>query len=151
LRTNLLTLDRDTPLRTLMVTSAEPGEGKSTIVANLAFALAQSGRKVIVVDTDLRLPTLHKIFDLPSRIGLSSILQRKITVDEGLRNSDIPGLQVLTSGPFPSDPAEWLGLPRMRTVVERLIQLSDVVLLDTPALLPVTDAAILAPLVDGVI
>lgn len=151
LRTNLFTLDHDAPLQTLLVTSAEPREGKSTIVANLAFAIAQSGRKVIVVDGDLRRPTLHKIFDLSNEIGLSSILNQELTLDEAMQDSKIPGVQVLTGGPLPPHPAELLGSPQMTALLEQLVQQFDMVVLDTPSLLAVTDAAVLAPIVDAVV
>jgi succinoglycan biosynthesis transport protein ExoP len=151
LRTNIFALDHDAPLRTLLVTSAEPREGKSTIVANLAFAIAQSGRTVIVVDGDLRRPTLHRIFDLSNEMGLSSMLKQDVTLDEAMQDSSIPGVQVLTSGPLPPDPAELLGSPRMTALIEQLAQQFDMVLLDTPSFLAVTDAAVLAPAVDGVV
>jgi non-specific protein-tyrosine kinase len=151
LRTHIFTLDHDTPLQTLLVTSAEPREGKSTIVANLALAIAQSGRKVIVVDGDLRRPTLHKIFELSNEIGLSSILKQEATLDEAVQDSKIAGVQALTSGPLPPHPAELLGSPQMTALLEQLAQQFDMVVLDTPSLLAVTDAAVLAPTVDGVV
>jgi succinoglycan biosynthesis transport protein ExoP len=151
LRTSISALDHNAPLRTLLVTSAEPREGKSTVVANLALALAQSGRNVIVVDGDLRLPTLHEIFDLPNEMGLSSILEQKATLDEAVQESNIPGVQVLTSGLLPPNPAELLDSPQMTALIEQLAQQFDIVLLDAPSLLAVTDAAVLAPVVDGVV
>jgi non-specific protein-tyrosine kinase len=151
LRTNILTLDHDEPLRALLVTSAEPKEGKSTVAANLALAIAQSGRNVIVVDGDLRVPTLHRIFGLSNEIGLSSVLKREATLDEALQSSKTPGVQVLTSGPLPPNPAELVDSPEMSALIEQLAQQFDVVLLDTPALLAVTDALVLAPAADGVV
>jgi succinoglycan biosynthesis transport protein ExoP len=151
LPTDIFGLDHDPPLQTLLVTSAEPKEGKSTIVANLAFAIAQSGRKVIVVDGDLRRPILHKIFDLSNEIGLSSILRQEVTLDEAAQDSKIPGVQVLTSGPLPPDPAELLGSPQMSALIEQLTQQFDMILLDTPAFPAVADVAVLAPSVDGVV
>ena len=151
LRTYIFTLDHDAPLQTLLVTSAEPREGKSTIVANLAFTVAQSGRKVIVVDADLRRPTLHKIFDLSNKIGLSSILTQEATLDEAVQDSKIPGVQALTSGPLPPNPAELLGSPQMTALIEQLVQQFDLVVLDTPSLLAVSDVAVLAPAFDGVV
>jgi non-specific protein-tyrosine kinase len=150
LRTAVFTLGRDVPLRTLLVTSAGPGEGKSTIVAHLAFSIAQAGRRTIVLDGDLRRPTLHKIFDLPNEQGLSSVLKQEATLDAAVQDSGIPGVRVLTSGPLPPNPAELLDSPQMTALVEQLAQQFDIVLLDTPALLAVTDAAVRAPTVDGV-
>jgi len=151
LRTNLFTHDNKAPLKTLMVTSAAQGEGKSTVVANLALAIAQSKRKVVVVDSDLRMPALHTLFNLPNEIGLSTVLKQGATLDEAIQTSHLPRLHVLTSGPLPSNPAELLGSPQMTAVLRELAQRFDVVLLDTPALLPVADAAVLAPAVDGVV
>ncbi len=151
LRTNILMLDTNTPLQKLLVTSAEPGEGKSTIVANLAFATAGVRRKVVVVDADLRLPKLHYIFGLMNSIGLSSVLKQETTSHEAVQESIIPGVHVLTSGPLPPNPAELLSTPQMTKLMEQLTERFDVVLLDTPALLPVTDTAVLAPIVDGVL
>jgi capsular exopolysaccharide synthesis family protein len=151
LRTNLSMLNHATPLRTLLVTSAEPGEGKSTIVVNLAAALAKAGRRIIVVDGDMRLPTFHTIFDLPNQIGLSSVLKQRVALDTAVQASNIPGLHVLTSGPLPSNPAELLGSPHMIALIEQLTHWFDMVLLDTPSLLAVTDAAVLAPIVDSVV
>jgi len=158
LRINIFALDHDPSLQTLLVTSAGPGEGKSTIVANLALAIAQSewanchrsGRKVIVVDADLRRPALHKIFSLPNEMGLSSVLNQQVTLDEAVQDS-FPGVWVLTSGPLPPNPAELLGSPQMAALIEQLAQQFDVVLLDTPSLLAVSDAAVLTATVDGVV
>jgi len=151
LRTNIFMLDHDTSLQTLLVTSAEPREGKSTIVANLAFAIAQFGRTVIVVDGDMRLPTLHRIFDLSNEMGLSSLLKQEATLDEAVQDSSIPGVQVLTSGPLPPNPAELLSSPQMTDLVKQLAQQFDMVLLDAPSLLAVTDATVLTAAVDGVV
>jgi len=151
LRTRILTLDQDEPLRSLAVTSAIPGEGKSTVVASLAYTMAQTGHRVVVVDADLRRPTLHNIFELPNQLGLSSILREEATLDEAVQQSKFPGLYVLTSGPLPPDPAVVLGSSQVTTVIEQLTQQFDRVFVDTPSLLAVADAAVLAPLVDGVL
>jgi capsular exopolysaccharide synthesis family protein len=149
LQTNLSVPDQMKALQTLLVASAEPGEGKSTIIANLALALAQAGRKVVVVDGDLRRPTLHKIFDLPNEVGVSNVLNQATTLDSAIQESTISGLYVLTSGPLPHNPTELLGSPNTATLLEALKQHFDLVLFDTPALLPVIDAAIVVPQVDG--
>lgn len=151
LRTNVFALDRGTPLRSILVTSAEPGAGKSTIVAGLGYAIAQSGRRVVAVDCDLRRPTLHRIFDVTNKIGLSSILLQQATLECAVQLSQIPGVQVLTSGPLPTNPAELLGFSQMTDLIDELTQNFDLVLYDTPALGSVIDAAVLAPLVDGVL
>jgi len=151
LRTNIFALNHDSPHHTLLVTSSDPGEGKSTLVTNLAFVLAQSGGKVVVIDCDMRRPTQHKIFNLHNSYGLSNVLLKKMDVKTALQESTVPGVQVLTSGPLPRNPAELLGSPQMSELITRLRQRYDTVLLDTPAMLSVTDAVVLAPTVDGVI
>ena len=150
LRTNILSLKRGTPLRTLLTTSAERGEGKTTVVANLAQAMAQAGQLVVAVDADLRLPALHHLFKLSNDVGLSSILEGHVSPAEALQHTKIPRLQVITSGPVPSNPTELLGTQQMAALLEILAQAFDIVLLDTPSLLGVADALVLAPLVDGV-
>lgn len=151
LRTNVTTEGRIDLRQTLLITSAEPGEGKSTIAANLAMALAQAGRKVALVDCDLRRPSLHELFKLPNEIGLSNVLSRYSTLAEALQSSKVSGLHIITSGPLPLSPGELLALPRTVDLLNQLEQQFDIVLLDTPALLAVADATILATLVDGVI
>ncbi len=151
LRTHIFTLDKDSSLQTLLITSAEPREGKSMAAANLAFSVAQSGRRVMLVDAHLRLPTLHKVFEVSNRVGLSSVLEGKMTVEDATQNSKAPGVSVLTSGPLPANPAELLSSPQMGTLMEQLAGRYDMVLLDSPSVLAVTDAAVLAQGVDGVI
>jgi polysaccharide biosynthesis transport protein len=151
LRANILMLGQDVPLRTLMVTSAGPGEGKSTVVANLARMMAKLQRRIVVVDCDLRLPSLQRVFHLPNDTGLSSVLRGETTLEQALQFSNIPGVLVLTSGPIPGDPAELLSSPRMAVLIKRLADQCDMVLLDTPALLAVADAGVLAQLADGVV
>jgi capsular exopolysaccharide synthesis family protein len=151
LRTNIFAYSRRADLKSLLVTSAEAGEGKSTIIVNLAYTIAQSGRKVVVVDSDLRMPTLHKTFGLANDVGLSNLLRQEATLETALRQTSEPGIAVITSGPLPSNPAELLESSHMATVLAQLHQRYDIVLLDAPAFLAVTDAAVLAPQVDGVL
>ena len=151
LRTNLLARDASSPLRSVLVTSASPKEGKSTTVANLALAIAQSGRRVVVVDADMRRPSLHTTFEVGNAVGLSSVLSRQLTLDEALQYSMTPGIQILTSGPASSNPAELLGLQQMEDVVRQLERQFDYVLIDTPSLESVTDASILSLIVDEVL
>jgi capsular exopolysaccharide synthesis family protein len=158
LRTNIQFASVDKPLRRLLLTSAGPDEGKSTTVANLAVAMAQADVKVIAVDCDLRRPSLHELFHLPNAQGLTSVfLGRAGGPDAGapfeppLQATAIPGLSVLTSGPLPPNPAELLASSRMDAVLEALGARSDVVLLDSPPVVAVTDAAVLSAKVDGVL
>lgn len=151
LRTNILTLDPDGESQVLMMTSAQRGEGKSTVAANLAVTIAQSGRKVVVVDCDMRLPTMHKIFELPNKRGLTSVLTKEVELDEAISYSTYPRLHVLTSGPLPPNPTELLGSPRMAALVKELQEQFDYVVLDTPAILSVADAAVVVPMADTVV
>lgn len=150
LRTNIQFSSLDKQLRTILATSTSPDEGKSTTIANLAVTMAQAEQRVILVDCDLRRPTLHTIFGLPNEHGLTSIM-----LQEGGRipaqKTEVPGLLVLTSGPLPPRPADILGSRRMEAVIKQLRDNCDVVLFDTPPVNAVTDAAVLATKVDGVL
>lgn len=151
LRTRVFMHDHGSSLHTLLVTSAEPQEGKSTVVANLASAMAQAGRTVMVVDAHLRLPTVHKIFGLSNKVGLSSVLEGKASLEEAVQSAEIPGVHVLASGPVPANPAELISSAKMAALVAGLADQYDMVLLDTPSLLAVTDAAELTRAADGVV
>jgi non-specific protein-tyrosine kinase len=157
LRTNLQFASLDRPLRTLLVTSPAPEEGKSTVAANLAVVLAQGGFRVVLIDADLRRPSLHRILGLPNREGLSSLfLQRqayegRLNPNYGFVETGEARLSVLTSGSLPPNPAELLGSESMRLILEQASQTADVVVIDSPPVLAVTDAAVLAPRVDGVL
>jgi capsular exopolysaccharide synthesis family protein len=152
LRANIQFSSVDKPVRSLMVTSPSPTEGKSVTLANLAVVMAQSGMRVVAVDADLRRPTLHKIFNLPSSHGLSdAILHVNPPVSEHLQATEVENLWLLASGPLPPNPAELLGSERMRTIIEELRGRVDMVLFDSPPLLAVTDAVILGTRVGGVL
>jgi non-specific protein-tyrosine kinase len=150
LRTNLLFSSLDRPLHTLLVTSTAPDEGKSTTVANLAVTMAQAEQSVLLVDCDLRRPSLHTLFGRPNEQGLtSSILDTE--APPAIQETGVPGLRLLTSGPLPPRPADLLGSKRMEALIARLRGAADIVLFDTPPVVAVTDAAVLAPRVDGVL
>lgn len=152
LRTSLEFSSLDRPLRSLVVTSSSPDEGKSTTVANLAVALAQAGRRTVVVDADLRRPSLHSLFGLPNTAGLTSMmLDEAATAQPPYQAGPVAGLRALTSGPLPPNPAELLASRRFDEILARLIQDADIVLFDAPPLMAVSDAAVLAARVDGVI
>jgi len=150
LRTNILA-SGPSGSQVVLLTSAKRGEGKSTVSGNLAVTIAQSGREVVVVDCDLRLPTVHKLFDLPNKRGLTNILAGEVSLDDAIQYSAFPRVQVITSGPLPPNPTELLGSQRMLDLIEQLKNTFDFIVLDTPALLSVADAAVLAPAVDNVI
>jgi succinoglycan biosynthesis transport protein ExoP len=150
LRTNLRALNVDDGLRSLVVSSAVSGEGKTLVVANLGFAFVQAGYRVILVDADLRSPKLAKTIGLEPPKGLTDVLLDNVPLDDALRSpSDLP-LDVLASGPRPPNPSELLGSRRFATVLQELMERADIVILDSPALV-VTDAAILAQLTSGVL
>ena len=153
LRSNILALAPGRPLKTLLIASAERGAGKSMVLANLAAAIAQAGRKkVIVVDSDLRNPCLHQVFDVPNERGLSNVVLDMNRVDTALQETKIPGLRVLPSGgPFPPNSGELLDFLNMQKLIKKLAEETDMVLLDSPPILAVADAAMLAPMVDGVL
>ena len=151
LRTALQYSAIEQPVRTLLLTSAHPREGKSTTSCNLAIAMALQGKRVILVDTDMRHPSIHRAFRLEVEPGLSNVLAGELTLDEALRATSVEGLQVLTCGPLPPNPAEILNSQAMRDLLADLKSRADLVLLDTPPVLPVTDGQVLAGHVDSVV
>ena len=150
LRTNIQFASLDKPLRTILATSSAPDEGKSTTIANLAVTIAQAEQRVILVDCDLRRPTLHTLFDVPNSTGLTSMMLEEQAAPP-LQPTDVPTLMLLPSGPLPPRPADILGSRRMDAVIAALLHQADVVLFDTPPITSVTDAAVLATKVDGVL
>jgi succinoglycan biosynthesis transport protein ExoP len=152
LRTNISYAGVDKPIRSLMVTSPEPGEGKTTTLANLAVAFAQNGMEVIVADCDMRHPRTHITFRLNNRKGLSNLFsQNSYVLDGSCQPSGVDKLSVVTTGSLPPNPAELLGSKRMQAIIQAMAENADMVLVDTPPMLAVTDAAVLAPKVDGVL
>lgn len=151
LRTNIDFSSVDEQIQVIMVTSSGPEEGKSTVTANLAAAYAQSDKKVVLIDADLRKPTGHRTFSLSNRYGLSSLLSQQAEMTEVIQESGVPNLSVITSGPIPPNPAEMLASNRMSRVLQELRQKFDIILVDTPPLLAVTDAQLMASKSDGVI
>jgi succinoglycan biosynthesis transport protein ExoP len=152
LRTNLTYSSVDRPLRRILITSSTPQEGKTTISANLTVVLAQGEKKAILIDADLRRPTVHKKFGLMNRLGLSSLFLRSLeNIPATIQSAGIPGLSVMTSGSIPPNPAELLTSHRMVEILDRLNQDFDLIVIDTPPVLTVTDAVSLAPGMDGVI
>lgn len=149
LRTRLLSLQRKNDSRIFLFTSAEPGEGKSTVVSNLAYTLAESELKVLAIDADMRRPTLHKRFGLSNKCGLSSVLSGGVPVLDAVQDTRFAHLYALPSGPIPDSPAELLSqIELVEAMLAELSEHYDFILLDTPPAIAVTDAAILAPLVD---
>jgi capsular exopolysaccharide synthesis family protein len=150
IRTNLDFAKADHDLRVVLVTSANPSEGKSTTAANLAVVLAQAGKRVILIDADLRKPSVHRIFGVTNRGGLSNLLIRdESNLASVTHATSIPYLRVLTAGPLPPNPAELLASPRLATLLDRLSCLVDTIIIDSPPVLAVSDAIVLAGAVDG--
>lgn len=151
LRTNIQFSSLDRPLHSLLVTSTAPDEGKSTTLANLAVTMAQAEQRVILVDCDLRRPSLHTLFGLSNDVGLTSALLDQADAPLPLLATAVPGLSLLPSGPLPPRPADLLGSRRMEEMITRLRAEADMVLFDTPPVIAVTDAAVLATRLDGVL
>lgn len=152
LRTNLQFASVATPLQTILVTSASPEDGKTSVVANLANVISQNDRRVVVIDADLRKPRIHKIFKLSNRTGLTDyFLNSQDQLNGALMKTEMKGLTVITSGSLPPNPSELLGTDRMVEVIKLLTTHFNTIILDSPPLLAVTDALVLAPRVDGVI
>jgi non-specific protein-tyrosine kinase len=152
LRTNLQFASGSEPLHTLIVTSPSPKDGKTTVAANLGVIIAQNGCSVALIDADLRRPSVHKFFDLPNNKGISSIfMMPQIALNGNLQETGVAQLWVLPSGPLPQNPSELLGSAKMDEILNSLNGGKDFILIDTPPVLAVTDAIVLAPRVDGVL
>jgi capsular exopolysaccharide synthesis family protein len=150
IRTNLLYMSPDKPFKTLLITSSGPKDGKSSSVISLGIAMAQNGNRVLLVDTDLRRPRLHKSFGVPNDVGVSSLIVAERTVQEAIKSTEIPGLFVLTCGPIPPNPAELLHTKAFAELLQKLVAKFDRVILDSPPIAAVADAVILSTQVDGV-
>ncbi|MCF2132044.1 CpsD/CapB family tyrosine-protein kinase [Priestia filamentosa] len=151
IRTNIEFSNIDADLRTIVVTSSSPAEGKSTITANLAVVFAQQGKRVLVIDSDLRKPTTHYTFQIENHIGLSNVLTKQTTLEGTVQTTNQENLWALTSGPIPPNPSELLGSRSMISLLEKAKREYDIIILDSPPVLAVTDAQILSNLTDGVV
>lgn len=146
---NFSAVDRD--LRSIMVTSSGPGEGKSTTAANLAVVFAQQGKNVLLVDADMRKPTVHYTFNVTNTYGFTSILTRQKSLREVIHEADVDHLDILTCGPVPPNPAELLSSRSMEQFLVDAYTDYDLVIFDTPPVLAVTDAQVLANQCDGTV
>jgi len=150
LRTNIRFARPDRPRGSLLITSAQPDEGKSLVAANLSVAIAQEGRTAILIDGDLRRPSLHRFFGLPNRQGFTSlIMDETLELEDVLQETDVPGLRVIASGPLPPNPLDMLASRRAQELLTRVKGLCDTLVIDSPPVLSVTDALLLAVHVDG--
>jgi len=149
LRTNMQFAKGDGELRTIMFTSAGPGEGKSAVTANTAVALAQTGKKVIIMDCDLRKPVQHKIFGLKNK-GVTNVIVEDLSPGELLKETSTEHLRVLPSGPIPPNPSELLSSRKIQEIIAYLKDQADYLIVDAPPVIAVTDACVLASKVDGI-
>jgi capsular exopolysaccharide synthesis family protein len=151
IRTNVLFSSTDGGSKSIVVTSTGPGEGKSVVASNLAVSLAQAGTRVLLVDADMRKPKAQDIFEVPQEPGLSNVLVGNAKASDAVRKSGVPGLWLLPAGRIPPNPAELLGSPRLREFIASLGQHFDWIIVDTPPVMAVTDAALVAHSVTGVL
>ena len=151
IRTSLLFSSAEKQPRIFLVTSAAPQEGKTTTALNLAITMAQTGGKVILLDGDMRKPSLHKVFGFPKDKGLSSILVGNCVLKDALLATQVPNLDMIPCGPIPPNPSEILGSPRMADLLEELRKSYGQVVIDTPPITAVTDAVVIGRLVDGAV
>lgn len=151
IRTNVQFAAIERDIHSIVITSAVPGEGKSTVSANLAAVFAQQGKKVLLADMDLRRPTVHRVFSVPNFVGLTSILQKKISIEDAVIETNIENLTLLTSGPIPPSPSDVLSSKAMKNLLNELKEKYELIIYDTPPLLSVSDAEIISEQCDGVI
>jgi capsular exopolysaccharide synthesis family protein len=148
-RNRLKFAGRDKPIKTLLVASTLHKEGRTTSVANLGISITREGKKVLLMDTDLRRPKLHKMFRVPNSIGITTILEEKAQASEAIQETDVKGLSLLTSGPIPPDPARIIESEKMRQFIQQVTQYYDMVILDSAPVHLTNDAFVLAGYVDG--
>lgn len=151
LRTNIQFANVDETMRTILVTSTSPGEGKTTTLTNLAAAMAQDGKKVLVIDCDMRKPRIHKVFEISNQKGLSDILMKRCDATDAIVSVKEMGLDVIPAGIIPDNPSELLNSASMRSFIQNVRNIYDYVFVDTPPVIPVTDAMIMSRYIDGVV
>ncbi|SHR98654.1 lipopolysaccharide biosynthesis [Mycobacteroides abscessus subsp. abscessus] len=151
IRTNIHFLNEDEKNNLLVVSSPGQSEGKSTIIANTAISIAQQKEKVLLIDGNLRNPAIHQLFKVTNEVGLTDVLSEKTPLCEAITKCNINNLDLLTSGPIPMDPAELLESDKMKELLSHIKPLYDLILVDSPSVLEVTDTKVLANLCDGVI
>lgn len=151
LRTKIHFSSKDQEFKTLMITSTQTGEGKTTTISNLAVTYAQEGKRVLLIDADMRKPSLHRVFSVPNHQGLSTLLTGHTSVQDSIQETIVSNLSLLPSGPVPTNPAELMDSAVMRELLEQLKPEFDVILLDTPSVLSVSDSVIVSALCDGVV
>lgn len=151
IRTNIQFTAVDKRIKSLVFTSAQPSEGKSTISNNFAVTCANQGTRVVLIDADLRRPTIHRTFGLSNSVGLSNYLSRNAELNEIIQPTLVKNLWIITSGPIPPNPSELLGSQRIKELLKELSKRFDLLILDSPPVNTVTDTQILATVADGVV
>lgn len=151
IRTNIQFSIMGSDIRSILLTSPSPGEGKTTTLSNLAIVFGQQGKKVLVIDADMRKPTLHQVFQLDNHQGLTNVLSGQISLEACLQETSIENISFISAGPIPPNPAELLGFGMKEHVLQKAYEQFDLVLIDTPPVLAVTDAHILANQCEGII
>lgn len=150
-RTNISFMSPGKPISRVLVTSSSPREGKTTIVSNLGITMANSGRRVLVLDTDMRRPRIHKAFRVSNEYGLSNVIMGTMKLEDAILKTEIENLELLTCGPIPPNPAELIGSDEFEKLVDRLSEIYDWIIFDSPPVIAVTDSLILSKMVDGVV
>ncbi|NGY80505.1 CpsD/CapB family tyrosine-protein kinase (plasmid) [Bacillus megaterium] len=151
IRTNIEFASIDKQIKSIVVTSAAPADGKTTTAANLAVVLAQQGKQVLLVDADLRRPSLHYMFQLDNLEGLTSVLTEKVSLKKAISKTQVLNLNVLTSGPIPPNPSELLSSLKMETILREMNNIYDYILVDTPPVLAAADAQVASNSCDGIL
>ena len=151
MRTDLQFVNVDEPLKKLMLTSATPGEGKTQTTANLAISYSELGHNILIVDCDLRKPKQNQVFEVQRSPGLTDYLARDVPLADIVKTTGIPNLQLIPSGTTPPNPAEMLGSNKMSQLIAEVESMYDFILFDTPPLIAVSDAKILAPKIKNVL
>jgi len=149
IRTNIQFSGADQEIKSIVLTSTGPGEGKSTTASNLATVYAQQGLRVLLIDADLRKPTAHYTFRVENHVGLTNVLTKQSKLEQAVQGTEVPELFLLTSGPIPPNPAELLASNNMMELLKEMKEEFDMIVFDTPPVLAVADAQILANQVDG--
>ncbi|MDD5765575.1 MAG: CpsD/CapB family tyrosine-protein kinase, partial [Candidatus Marinimicrobia bacterium] len=151
LRTNIQFMNPDNPIRTLVVSSAGPGDGKSTTVVNIAITFASLGKKTLLIDADLRKPILHKVFDVSRGPGLTHAMIEDLNDTDIIRKTEIPNLYIITCGDIPPNPSEILASQKLRNFLDRMKSEFEIVLFDSPPIIAVTDASVISKMTDAIL
>lgn len=151
LRTKIMFLSSHQEIKKILVTSSQMKEGKTLTTANLAVAFAQENKRVLIIDADIRNPSMHNIFQKSNQFGLTNILSNKVKVLDAILPTEIPNLSIITSGTTPSHPSELISSIKMHNILDQIVEKFDLILIDSPPTLAIADSQILSALCDGVV